>query len=170
MASDADSVPTLISPAGLRWRVDDPAAGQALTTAFGQRLALRPETTVQHHDETPVHVITTSSLAAAGALVGAPVDHQRFRPNIVLDTGSEPRFLEDEWAGAELAIGSEVILRLTAAMPRCVMIDRDQAGVAASPKVLTSLGAQHGALLGMQAYVARVGTVAVGDTATLRTI
>jgi len=169
-AGEGDRVPTLISPAGGRWQADDPAASEALTVAFGQRLDLRRETTVQHHDEAPVHVITTSSLIAAGALVGTAVDHLRFRPNIVIDTGPEPRFLEDEWSHAELALGSEVILRLGAGMPRCVMIDRNQAGVAAGPKVLASLGAQHGAVLGLQADVAHGGTVALGDKAMLRRI
>lgn len=59
-AEDDDDVPVLVSPEGVRYRVDDPAASEALTAAFGQRLTLRPESTIQHHDESPLHLLTNA--------------------------------------------------------------------------------------------------------------
>jgi len=135
-----DDVPVLISPEGVEYRVDDPAASAALAAAFGQRLVLLPESTIQHHDESPLHLLTTASLAAVEGLVGAAIDHRRFRANIIVDTGSEPKFLEDDWTGAELAVGSEVVLHVGPGMPRCVIVDQAQAGVTADPKTLRSLG------------------------------
>lgn len=166
-ASDGDAAPELVSPAGERFPVDAPAASEALTAAFGQPLVLRSESTVQHHDECPVHLITTSSLAATDALVGAHLDPRRFRPNIIIDTGPEPRFLEDNWTGGQLSLGPEVVLTLGPGMPRCVMVDQDQADVGAQPKALKALGAQHEMLLGLQAHIARPGTVTVGAAVTL---
>jgi len=166
-AEDDDGVPVLVSPGGARYPVDDPAASAALSAAFGRRLTLRPETTIQHHDESPIHLLTTSSVAAVGGLVGAAVDQRRFRANIVIDTGAEPAFAEDEWTGAELAIG-DVVLRLGPGMPRCVMVDQAQAGVPAEPKTLKSLGAGHRQELGLQAQASRIGTLRVGDEVVLR--
>jgi uncharacterized protein YcbX len=164
---DGDEVPVLISPHGVRYRADDPAASRALTEAFGQRLTLRTETSIRHHDESPLHLVTTSSLAAVEALVGAAVDRRRFRANIVLDTGAEARFAEDDWTGAELRIGTEVVLQVGPGMPRCVMVDQAQAGVVVDPKTLTPLGEHHRTEFGVQASVRRTGVVRIGDVVSL---
>ncbi len=167
-AEGDDDVPVLISPESVEYRVDDPAASEALTAAFGQRLKLLPESTIQHHDESPLHLLTTSSLAAVEGLVGAAIDHRRFRANIIIDTGVEPGFLEDDWTGAELAVGSEVVLQVGPGMPRCVMVDQAQDGVTSDPKTLRSLGAHHGTELGLQARAGCIGTLRVGDVVILR--
>ncbi|MGY1857262.1 MOSC domain-containing protein [Modestobacter sp. SYSU DS0290] len=167
LAEDDGGVPVLVSPDGARHPVDDPAASAALSAAFGQRLMLRPEGTVPHHDESPIHLLTSSSIAALESRVDAPVDHRRFRANIIIDTGSGPAFLEDDWSGAELVIG-ETVLQLGPAMPRCVMVDQAQAEVGGQPKVLRSLGAHHDAAMGLQALVSRTGTLHIGDAVVLR--
>jgi uncharacterized protein YcbX len=156
-------VPVLTSPDGVRYRVDDPAASEALSEAFGQRLTLRAETAIRHHDESPLHLVTTSSLAAVENLVGAAVDPRRLRSNIVVDTGTEPAFVEDDWVGAELRVGAEVVLNIGPGMPRCVMVDQAQAGVVADPKALKSLGDHHRTELGVQAYVRLTGVLEIGD-------
>ncbi len=165
---DGDDVPVLISPHGARYRVDTSAACDALQAAFGHRLTLRPESTVQHHDESPLHLLTTSSLAAVEDLVGAPVDQRRFRANIIIDTGDVPGFLEDDWIDAELAVGTEVTLDVGPGMTRCVMVDQSPSGVAADRKVLRSLGVHHDTQLGVQARPTRTGTLRVGDVVSLR--
>ena len=162
-----DDLPILISPEGITYRADDPAASAALTEAFGRRLALRPESTVQHHDESPIHLVTTSSIATVEGLVGGTVDHRRFRANIVIDTGPESGYVEDGWAGAKLAVGGEVILHLGPRMPRCVMVDHAQDGVAEGPRILRSLGMHHDTMLGLQARPHRTGTISVGDVVVL---
>ena len=161
-----DAVLTIFSPDGSPYRVDDPAAGDALSQAFGQRLVLRPETTIPHHDESSLHLVTTSSLARLREIVGADVDPRRSRANILLSTDGAG-FVEDAWAGSELAIGPEAVLRLGPGMPRCVMVDAAQVDVPAGVRVLTALGRHHDLLLGLQADVLRPGTIAVGDLARL---
>ncbi len=164
-----DDVPVLTSPAEVAHLADDPAASAALTAAFGRSLSLRAEGTVQHHDESSIHLVTTSSIAAVEGLVGGAVDHRRCRANIVIDTGPEPGFVEEAWAGADLVVGREVVLHLGPGMPRCVMVDHTQDGVAVDPKILRSLGVHHDTTLGLQARPARTGTIRVGDVVTLRT-
>jgi uncharacterized protein YcbX len=166
-AETDDGVPVVVSPEGVPYRADDPAASEALFAALGQRLTLRPESTVQHHDESPLHLLTTSSLAAVERLVDGPVDERRFRANIVIDTGAEPQFLEDDWIGAELTGGTGVVLQVGPGMPRCVMIDQAQQGVAAVRQALKLLGVHHGTELGVQARATGMGTLRVGDVLTL---
>ena len=76
--------------------------------------------------------------------------------------------LEGDWTGAELAVGDQVVLHLGPGMPRCVMVDQAQAGVAAEPKTLKSLGAHNSMELGLQARAGCIGTLRIGDVVTLR--
>jgi uncharacterized protein YcbX len=159
-------LPALLSADGSTYRVDDPAAAEALGRAFGQPLTLRPETTVPHHDECGVHLVTTSSIRRVEQLVAGRVDVRRLRANIVLDTGGIG-FEEDAWTDGDLALGPEVVLRLGPGMPRCVMVDQSQADVPAGPPVLRALGRTHDVLLGLQAHVIHTGIISIGDTARL---
>jgi len=168
--ADADSLagelPALHSPDGGTYRVDEPAAADALSRAFGRRLTMRRETTIRHHDECGVHLVTTSSIRRVEQLVGGRVDARRLRANIVLNTEGFG-FVEDAWTDGELTLGSEVVLRLGPGMPRCVMVDQPQAHVPAGPPALRVLGRTHDVLLGLQAHIIRTGTISIGDTARL---
>lgn len=119
-----------------------------------------------HHDECPVHLVTTASLRRVERSVGAVLDPNRLRANILLETmGAD--FVEDGWADAELSVSPQVVLQLGPGMPRCVMIDQPQAGVPAEPPVLQVLGREHDVRLGLQARVLQGGTIALGDDALL---
>lgn len=167
---DESGIPVLHDPDGQRWSVDDPAAASALTGALGRTLQPRPETDVRHFDDSGVHLLTTTGVRAAGALVDGAVDPRRFRANLVIDTDEAEAervgFVEDGWTG-ELALGPEVVLRLGEGMVRCRMVDLPQAGVPAGPAVLRALGQAHDTVLGRQAEVLRPGTVRVGDLVRL---
>lgn len=163
-----DELPVLHGPDGESSRVDDTAAADALSRAFGRPLTLRRETTVRHHDDCGVHLVTTSSIRRVEQLVGGRVDARRLRANIILDTVGVG-FEEDAWTDAELAVGPEVVLRLGPGMPRCVMVDQLQADVPAGPPMLKALGRTHDLMLGLQAHVLQTGTISLGDTARLLT-
>ncbi len=165
LPAEPGGAPFVHDPEGVTYRADDPAASQALSRAFGMTLELRRESTVPHHDDCPVHLVTTSSLREVERLVGAEVAARRTRANIVLETEGEG-FVEDAWEGADLLVG-EVVLRLGPGMPRCVMVDQPQVGVRADVPVLTALGRAHDVLLGLQTQVVRPGVIAVGDEARL---
>jgi MOSC domain-containing protein len=155
-----DGRPELLGPDGAWLRVDDPAASAALSEEFGRSLQLRRETGIRHHDESGVHVVTTSSMRRVEQLVGGRFEPARVRANIVLETEGIG-FVEDDWVGAELAVGPEVVLRLGGGMTRCVMVDHPRGDVA----VLRALGQAHDLLLGLKADVVRPGVLGVGDTA-----
>lgn len=159
-------VPVLHSPGGQSYRVDDPAAAEAVSESLGQPITLRREASIPHHDDSGLHLVTTSSVRTLGRLVESVVDVRRFRANIQVQT-DDTGFTEDTWVGRVLSVGSGVILRVDAGMPRCVMVDREQATVGAVPSVLKTLGRKHGTILGVQATVLRPGRILLGDTAFL---
>jgi uncharacterized protein YcbX len=159
-------VPELHLPDGRTVRVDDPGAGEVLGGLLGRAVTLRRETTVPHHDDAPVHLVTTAGLRALGTETGREVDPVRFRANLVLDVEGAG-YAEDRWVGRELAVGDEVVLGIEFGMPRCVMVDAVHDGLPAEPRVLTTLGRTHDVEFGLAATVARGGTIRRGDAARL---
>jgi uncharacterized protein YcbX len=158
-----DGVPVLDFPDGRRLAADDPAAEQRLVAVLGRPVTLRPEDDVPHHDESPLHVITTAGLDRLGRIIGAPVDPARFRANLVLDSDGD----EDEWTGRDLHLGADVVLRVGPPMVRCRMVDLAQRGLDEDGRILRELGRAHDLVFGLQASVVRGGIVRVGDPARL---
>ena len=160
--------PLVRLPDGRELPAGEPGTDAELSALLGSPLALREETTVPHHDDSAVHVVTTAALHHLAGLLGEPVDAARFRPNVVVDTGPAEGFVEDRWLGRELHLGAEVVLRLTAPMTRCVMVTAAQEHLPRAPRVLKVLGAAHDVEFGLQAEVVRGGRVALGDPVLLR--
>ena len=144
----------------------DPDTDRRLSELLGQPLSVRAETTVDHHDDCPVHVVTTASLRRLEELLGERVDVRRLRPNIVVDLPGAG-FAEDDWKGRRLGLGDELVLEVTAGMPRCVMVNADQLGLPHDSRLLKLLGREHDLELGVQATVVRPGSVALGDEVRL---
>lgn len=161
-----ETAPRLVAPDGAEFEAGTASADAALADAFGQPLALRREADVPHHDDSAVHLVTAPAIRTVERLIGAPFDPARARANLLLDLPGDG-FVEDDWLGAELAIGDEVVLRLDAPMVRCVMVDASQAGVPVERHALQALGRAHDVELGLQASVVRTGTIRVRDVARL---
>lgn len=124
-------------------------------------------------DLAAAHLLTTATLAHAEQ--EAPEldwSVRRFRPNVVLDTGSAEPFVEDTWAGKQLTIGG---LTLRGMMPtiRSAMPIRAQVGgddgepLESQPEMYDALVRLHDNYLGIYLTVEQPGAVAVGDTAAL---
>ncbi|SEQ32162.1 MOSC domain-containing protein [Microlunatus flavus] len=156
----------LEDPEARRFGAGDPALDEALSAAWARPLTVEHEAGTPYHDDSGVHLVTTSSLRRAAELTGGTVDARRARPNLVLAT-EEDGFVEDGWEGAGLTVGPEVVLRLGAPMPRCAMVDAAHRDVAPGPRLLKTLGREHGTFLGLKAEVERPGTVRTGDEVRL---
>ncbi|MFJ8625332.1 MOSC domain-containing protein [Kitasatospora sp. NPDC093550] len=65
-------------------------------------------------DYAPLHLITTATLDATGS------EAERYRPNLVIRTEGEG-FIENAWAGRELAIGPTLRLHVLVPTPRCAV-------------------------------------------------
>ncbi|AEF40851.1 MOSC domain-containing protein [Hoyosella subflava] len=158
---DGDSV-HLHAPDGNVLSVNDSAASKALSDAFGEPLVLKEATDEPHHDDCPVHLVTTSSIESVQRSLGQRIDAARLRANILIET-VDAGFPEDQWDGVSLAIGPTVVLRVDGGMPRCRMVDEPQVGVTAEPRMLRAIGMTRGAELGARATVVQSGRITVGD-------
>lgn len=159
-------VPVLRFPDGRVVRGDEEAVHDALSSYVGRPVTLAREAEVPHHDDGPLHLVTTASLRWAEQVLGGPVDPRRLRPNLVLGTGGDqPR--EQQWLGRRVAVGEELVLEVVQPMPRCVMVDLDQDGLAVAGGLLKALTEHSDGCLGVLASVVRPGRVRTGDEARL---
>jgi uncharacterized protein YcbX len=116
-------------------------------------------------DVSAVHLLTTASLEAArAAYPDGQWEVHRFRPTVLVDTGSEEGFVEDAWVGGQVRVGAAVI-DVFMPTPRCAMPGRAQPAHALTrdKTILTTLRDHHQNNLGIYATVAAPGPVAVGD-------
>jgi hypothetical protein len=122
-----------------------------------------------YFDAFPIHIMTTASLntlAAVGA--GDDADVRRFRPNVLIDTGSAEGLLEVDWNGKQLRLG-EVVIELRTTTVRCSIpahAQRDFGSSRAVGRALIEKTKQH---LGSYCHVVEPGTVNVGDEVELIT-
>ena len=159
-AAMTDGSVTVTFADGDTHQVDDPAAAARLSALLGRQLSFGAETDVSHFDDGPVSLIGLASVDALASARGEPVDTGRFRANIVVDTPTA--FVEDEWIGRQVRIGS-VVLEVTLPSPRCVMINMSSADLPAQPGNLAALGRLHDSCLGVIARVVAPGRIATGD-------
>jgi uncharacterized protein YcbX len=115
-----------------------------------------------------LHVLTTATLDRLRELnPRSRFEPRRFRPNLIIDTGDRKGFIENDWVGKELAIGSEVRLQVTRPCLRCVMTTLAQADLPKDPEILRT-AAQHNELrVGAYASVVQAGTIRIGDPLTV---
>ena len=108
------------------------------------------------HDDPDARV----SLVSTGTLGGW--DARRFRANVVLDGEGE-----DELVGRRVRLGAAE-LRLTAPIPRCVMVTRPQTGgLPRDTAVLKSIHRERDGVLAVGALVDLAGPVVAGDELTV---
>ena len=130
-------------------------------------------------DLAAVHLLSTASLHALAALAPeAAIDVRRFRPNLVIDTGDATGFVDAEWVGHEVAIGEQVVLRISDNATRCVMTTLAQGSLPQDRTVLKTLATENqqefgglgrSACFGVYAEVVTGGSIRVGDEVSTRT-
>ena len=127
-------------------------------------------------DYAALHLMTTATLAHLAELRPASAfDVRRFRPNILIASPEGARgFVENGWVGREIAIGSDVRLRISDPSPRCSVPTLAQEGLPKDPQLLRTIAAHNTVPVpalegeplpcaGVYAFVIRGGTVKKGD-------
>ncbi len=119
-------------------------------------------------DVTPLHLLSTSSLAFMKTRnPEADWDIRRFRPNILVDTGSKASGLaENAWIGKSLKIGT-VVVQCPAPTPRCGMTTREQPGLRFDKTMLRTIVKEAEQNLGVYGVVGQPGDIKVGDDVEL---
>jgi uncharacterized protein YcbX len=160
--SRPDASRTIVrTPDGAEFDVTDPELAARL--GGGVRVM---KNDVGLFDAMPLSVLTTSSLAGLGALVGRELDVRRFRPNVLIEPAGDEPFAEDAWVGATLALGG-VRMRVDQPDRRCVMINVDPVTTERDPSVLKAVAQQRDACFGVYGSTVTPGRVAIGDPVTL---
>jgi uncharacterized protein YcbX len=120
-------------------------------------------------DSAVMHLLTTSTIDQLRELYPqGRIEARRFRPNIVVSTGSEdPGFVENDWIGRTVVIGATVRLAITEQCPRCVMITLPQGDLPKDSGILRTAAQHNGINVGVYASVVNGGTIRRGDTVML---
>ena len=111
-------------------------------------------------DAAPLSLISVQSVAALAERVGAPLDVQRFRPNLLVD--ADEAFAEDAWVGRTLRIGA-VEMRVDRRDQRCVVTNVDPATSVRNPAVLKMIARERDTCIGVYGTTVTPGLVRVGD-------
>jgi len=113
-------------------------------------------------DTFPLSLITTQTIAGLGELVGARLDPQRFRPNLLVEAADPAPFVEDGWVGCVLRVG-DMSVRVDKRDGRCAVITIDPATTERNPAILRTLARDRGGCLGVYGSTVQPGRVAVDD-------
>jgi len=99
-------------------------------------------------------------------------DVRRFRPNIVIQSDAAA-FIENSWVGRTIAIGNELVLRVSIPCPRCISVTLAQDDLPRDPGILRAIAEQNMCDLGdfgnlpcagVYAEVIHAGKIQCGDT------
>jgi uncharacterized protein YcbX len=123
-------------------------------------------------DVSALHVVSHATLRHLGELAPESVFAvERYRPNLVLDTGDEP-FVENGWTGGTMAVGDALQAMVLLPTMRCIMTTLAQGDLPRDVNVLRTV-AKHNRIelpglgtwscVGAYAAVTAPGAVHVGD-------
>ena len=162
-AARPDRSPTNVrTPSGRIVDVTDPALAAELCP--GGARVIRQDRGV--FDTFPLSIITTGTIGRLGEIVGARLDVQRFRPNLLVESDDGVPFAEDAWVGCVVRIGS-LRMRVDKRDGRCVVITIDPVTTQRRPEILRAVMAQRQGCLGVYATTVQPGRVAAGDAVLL---
>jgi uncharacterized protein YcbX len=159
---DGDGPPLIELADGRTATVGTPEASAIVTEIAGPGWSLQREAQTPFFDAGSVHVVTTSTLSALGA-----IEVERLRPNVLLEVDGDG-FPEDGWIGRTLRIGDVVELRVVERVERCVMVNHERRTLPHRPEILKTIGERNEVCAGIYADVVVPGPVAVGDRAALQ--
>lgn len=146
------------TPTGAELDVADPALGLELC-AEGARVIKQSRGVF---DTFPLSLISTQTLASLSTSLGLDLGADRFRPNLLVDTGSEEPFPEDAWVGRTVRIG-DLRMRVDQRDGRCLVVTIDPATGERSPQVLREIAQARDGCLGVYGSTVTPGRVRVGD-------
>jgi uncharacterized protein len=152
------------TPSGSVFDIADPALGAELCP--GGLRVIKQDRGI--FDTFPLSLITTQTIARLGEMVGAPLQVQRFRPNILVESADGLPFCEDAWVGCVLRIGG-MRMRVDKRDGRCVVITIDPVTTARNPSILRAVAQDRQGCLGIYGSTVEPGHVAVNDAVLIET-
>jgi len=148
-------------PDGQKTEISDGNLDSQLSGFLGQLVALRREREVPHHDDSALHLLLSSELAALqDHAPDARIDPRRFRANIILDTPGS--MTADDLLGRTLTIAGTRLL-VTHKTERCRMVTMEQSDLPFDPRILRTIAQAFDMHFGLYARILKPGPVSVGD-------
>ena len=156
------------TPTGATLPIDDPA----LIPLLRQEVRRAPDLTLVRSqraltDCRPVSLFSVQSARRLGEELRTPVDQRRFRANVYLDFNAASGFVENDFVGRSLLIGSKVVISILERDPRCVMITLDPDTGEARPEFLRQVAQVHDGTAGVYGAVLVEGMLHKGDVVQL---
>ena len=146
------------APSGATFDVADPALAAELYPT-GVRV-IRQDRGI--FDTFPLSLITTQTIARLGEMVGARLEVERFRPNILVEAADDAPFMEDGWVGCVLSIGG-LRMRVDKRDGRCAVITIDPVTTERNAEILRTVARDRQGCLGVYGTTVEPGRVAVND-------
>jgi ferredoxin-NADP reductase/MOSC domain-containing protein YiiM len=122
-----------------------------------------------HYDAYPIHFLTSATLGwLQQNNPDAQIDVRRFRPNFLIDTLTQPLgFVEKQWVGGYLEIGS-VVIKVECPAIRCSMPAQAQPELRKDSKVANAIRLTAKQFVGSYATVIEGGDIFEGDAIKYR--
>jgi hypothetical protein len=160
--SDADGRPALVVevPAGEAYAVVATELLRHMEAASGLQLHLLADYRGSY-DVAQVSMVSKASIDAVAAAAGVDPDPERFRMNVVVDTGTDEPFTENAWVGCVVEAGGARVA-ITERDKRCVMTNIDPGTAVLNAAVLRELARANDACLGVYGSVLTAGEITVG--------
>jgi len=167
-ADPEDLMVDVETPAGNTVAIDDPALIEILRREIDgkhQLTLVRSERALT--DCRPLSIFAVQSARKLAEETGVTVDKRRFRANVYLDLTSSDGFVENEFVGKSLRIGSKVVVSVLERDPRCMMITLDPDTAEKTPAILKAVAQGHEGMAGVYGAVLVEGTLRKGDPVEL---
>lgn len=123
-------------------------------------------------DAMAISMITTASLNSIGQLVGAQLDPQRFRPNLIIESLDGRAYPEDRWVGELVVVGTDndaARIRVNRKDIRCSIVDLNPATGERDQNVLAEVVKNRKNFAGVYASPERPGKIKIGDVVRIPT-
>jgi len=117
-------------------------------------------------DTFPLSILSTRTIFGLAESVGLPLEVQRFRPNILIETVEGADFPEDRWVGRGLRIGT-LRLRVDKRDGRCVVITLDPVTAQRDPRILRAVATDRQGCLGVYGSIVEPGRITLDDPVML---
>jgi uncharacterized protein YcbX len=169
-SNDAELLPTHVhTPDGKEYELRSDELREEISRRYGTDVELM---NLKHgiFDEACISIISLATVHSIERELGRVVDLRRFRPNVVLETGSVEPFEEDKWVGRTLIFGERngsVAVRITLKDERCVMVNLDPDTAERDSEVMKTVVRMNKNYAGVYGTVVSDGKLHVGQTVTL---
>ena len=161
--SKGEPVPSMVTtPSGEKLEVYSEELRVELSGRLGFEIDLM-RLTQGIFDDSPIALISESTISHVCKSAGVAENRQRFRANFVVVLDDPGAFGEDAWIGGEILMGKEASFRATKRDVRCKMIGLDPTSTQYDPSVLKTVVDLNANNAGIYGAVTSTGTIRVGD-------